>query len=140
MQYMLLVYETQQWPDLPEAEKSQVQADCGAWHQELVKSGHARAAVGLHPVSTAVTVRQKNGKPKVTDGPFAETREVLGGYEIIECTSMKRSRSPVVSPPSASAFRWRCGACGSEPRRPPSARIRSHHLSDPRSVASSGTG
>jgi hypothetical protein len=54
----------------------------------LVKSGHARAAVGLHPVSTAATVREQQGKPMVTDGPFAETREVLGGYEIVECQDL----------------------------------------------------
>ncbi len=88
MQYMLLVYETKQWPELPEAEQNRVKEACGAWHQELVRSGHARAMQGLHPVSTAATVRQKQGKPMVTDGPFAETREVLGGYEIVECKDL----------------------------------------------------
>ena len=88
MQYMLLVYETKQWPELPQAEQNRIKEACGAWHQELVKSGHARAAVGLHPVSTAATVREKHGKPVVTDGPFAETREVLGGYEIVECKDL----------------------------------------------------
>ena len=86
MQYILLVYENvQRWSELSKAEKNQIHEDCGAWHEELVKSGHARLCNGLHPSSTATTVRQINGSPVVSDGPFAETKEVLGGFEIIEC-------------------------------------------------------
>ena len=88
MQYMLLVYETKQWPELPQAEQNRVMEACGAWHQELIKSGHTHAAARLHPVSTAATVREKQGKPVVTDGPFAETREVLGGYKVVECKDL----------------------------------------------------
>ena len=85
MQYIMLVYQSPEWAGLSKEEKNRVHAECTAWHEELVKSGRARTAAGLQPVSTATTVREKNGKPLITDGPFAETREVLGGFEIIEC-------------------------------------------------------
>jgi len=89
MQYMLMVYENEEWGDLPKAEQARIHRDCAAWHDELVKSGHARpGGLCLQPPSTAATVRRKNGKPVVTDGPFAETKEVIGGYEVIECQDL----------------------------------------------------
>ncbi len=89
MQYMMMVYmDEQRWADLPKEAQNRVHHDCAAWHQELVKSGHARAAVGLHPASTATTLREKNGKVVIADGPFAETKEVLGGYETVECKDL----------------------------------------------------
>jgi hypothetical protein len=89
MQYMLMVYmDEKRWAELPKEVQNRVHHDCAAWHQDLVKSGHARAAVGLQPASTATTVREKNGKPIITDGPFAETKEVLGGYETVECKDL----------------------------------------------------
>ena len=91
MQFMLLVYETQEWRERSEAEKIEVKGACRAWHEELVKSGHARAMQGLFPVSTAATVRFNRNKPVVTDGPFAETKEVLGGYEIVECKDIEEA-------------------------------------------------
>jgi hypothetical protein len=89
MQFILLVYETKGFRELPDAEKKKVEVACGAWHQELVKSGHARAAQILDPVSAAATVRHNNGHPVVTDGPFAETKEVLGGYD--ECKDIEQA-------------------------------------------------
>lgn len=89
MQYMLMVYmDEKRWAELSKEELNRVHYDCAAWHQDLVKSEHARAAVGLRPASTATTVREQNGKSVITDGPFAETKEVLGGYEIVECTDL----------------------------------------------------
>lgn len=89
MQYMLMVYENEEWADLPKAEQARIHRDCAAWHEELVKSGHARpGGLCLQPPSTAATVSRKNGKPVVTDGPFAETKEQLGGFFLIDAKDM----------------------------------------------------
>lgn len=86
MQYMLAVYEnTAEWGRLPDAEKRKISDRCWGWHEALLKSGHARMALGLHPPSQAVSVRDAGGAAVVSDGPFAETKEVLGGFELVEC-------------------------------------------------------
>jgi hypothetical protein len=89
MQYVMLIYlDSQRWSTLSTDERNRVHQDCGAWHEALVKSGHSRSAVGLQPVSTATTLREANGKTTITDGPFAETKEVLGGFEMLECANL----------------------------------------------------
>jgi hypothetical protein len=89
MQYIMLIYlDSQRWSELPKDERNRIHADCGAWHDEIVRSGHTRGAMGLQPITTATTVRDTNGKIVVTDGPFAETKEVLGGLEILECRNL----------------------------------------------------
>lgn len=85
MQYALLIYQGENWPSVPTEEKNRVHAACGAWHETLVRSGHARAAFGLQPIAVAKTVRGTRDQVLVSDGPFAETKEVLGGLEIVEC-------------------------------------------------------
>lgn len=91
MHYLLLVYQNEQWTDLPKAEKNRIHEECGAWHDALVKGGHSRSCMGLQPVSTATTVRQKDGKAVLIDGPFSETKEVLGGFELIECENLDQA-------------------------------------------------
>lgn len=89
MHYTLLIYLDQtRFSALPPEEQNRVHRACGAWHDELVQSGHSRAAIGLQPVATATTLRQANGKILLTDGPFAETKEVLGGLERVECRDL----------------------------------------------------
>jgi hypothetical protein len=73
---------------LSKDEQNRVHRDCGAWHEELVKNGHSVAAVGLERRETATTLREHDGKIVMTDGPFAETKEVLGGFEILECRDL----------------------------------------------------
>lgn len=86
MLHLLLVYENaKDWAALPAAEKRKISDDCRAWHERLLKSGHARVAMGLQPPASAATVRVRSGREVVTDGPFAETKEVLGGYELVDC-------------------------------------------------------
>jgi hypothetical protein len=85
MQYLLMVYESETWPQLPAAEKRQVAQDCEAWHQALVARGIGLAGVGLQPPATACLVTEKQGRSVITDGPYAETKEVLGGFEMIAC-------------------------------------------------------
>jgi hypothetical protein len=82
MKYMLLIYSDEQAWDDPEREHCY--GESAQLAQQLHASGQYVAAAPLHPVSTATSVRVRNGKPLVTDGPFAETREQLGGYFLVE--------------------------------------------------------
>jgi hypothetical protein len=86
MKYMLLVYADEQAWTEPEREHCYVES--AQLTQELNKSGQYLAAGPLHPVSTATSVRVRDGKRLVTDGPFAETREQLGGYFMIDVENL----------------------------------------------------
>ena len=89
MQYVMLIYtNTQRWAELSKDERNRVHADCGAWHDDLVQKGHGRGAMALQPISTATTLGEKNGETVIMDGPFAETKEVLGGFEMLECKDL----------------------------------------------------
>jgi hypothetical protein len=59
----------------------------------LIKNGQLRGGGQLHPTSAATTVRIKNGKRVLTDGPFAETKEQLGGYHLVECKDLDEAIS-----------------------------------------------
>jgi hypothetical protein len=89
MQYAMLIYlDSKRWAELSNDEKNRVHAECGAWHEAIVKSGCSRGAMGLQAVTTATTVAARDGHFYITDGPFAETKEVLGGLETVECASL----------------------------------------------------
>lgn len=89
MKYMLLVYlDEKAWAALGEAEQQRQMADCAPYVDELVARGKMLGGGPLHPTSTATTVSGKDGKQVVTDGPFAETREQLGGYSIIDAENL----------------------------------------------------
>ncbi len=90
MQYMLLVYESERWKTLPVAEKYRIHDACWIWHEALVKSGQDRGAAGLK-VSSATTIREDRGTMVAMDGPFAETKEVLGGYQTVECQTLEEA-------------------------------------------------
>jgi hypothetical protein len=86
MKYMLLIYSDEQaWDD---EERQHCYQESAELAQRLHASGHYLAASPLHPVSTATSVRVRDGRPLVTDGPFAETREQLGGYFLIEAPNL----------------------------------------------------
>jgi len=86
MQYMLMCcFDEERWARLPESQKAEIMQEYDRLLQEIGMSGQLRASVKLQPSSTSATVRAKNGKPVVTDGPFAETKEQLGGYHVVEC-------------------------------------------------------
>ena len=72
-----------------------------AFTDGIRKSGHHRAGDQLQPIANATTVRVKNGKPVSTDGPFAETREQLGGYYIIEAKNLDEATEIASRVPSA---------------------------------------
>ncbi|MGC4071694.1 MAG: YciI family protein [Nibricoccus sp.] len=89
MQYIMLIYlDAKRWSELSVDERNRVHRECGEWHDSLVKSGHSRHCAGLQPISTATTLREAGGKTVITDGPFAETKEFLGGFESVECKDL----------------------------------------------------
>lgn len=100
MKYMLLVYLDEQ--ALSETERADCYVKSAQLTQDLNATGHYIAAGPLHPVSTATSLRLRGGKRLVTDGPFAETREQLGGYYVIEASNLDEAmgiaeRIPVAS-------------------------------------------
>src|SRR4030067_219139 len=85
MQYMLMCcFDEKAWEALPEPQKDKVKGEDGKFSRGCVKSGRYRAGGKLTPSSTAATVREKNGKSVTLDGPFAETKEQIGGYHLVE--------------------------------------------------------
>jgi hypothetical protein len=89
MKYMLLTYlDEQKWLALSEEQQRAEMEKCQPHVEWLASSGKLLGGAPLHPVSMATTVRAQGGKRIVTDGPFAETREQLGGYTIIEANDL----------------------------------------------------
>jgi hypothetical protein len=102
MQYLLLIYEREaDWNAMNEKEKGTIFQEYMAFTQGIMKSGHHRAGDALQPVSTATTVRVRNGKTVTTDGPFAETREQLGGYYLVKAKDLDEAISIAARIPSA---------------------------------------
>jgi hypothetical protein len=89
MQYMLLIYLDEN--ALSEAERERCYAESAQVARQLNASGQYRAASPLHPTSTATSLRIRDGKRLVTDGPFAETREQLGGYFLIDVPDLDQA-------------------------------------------------
>lgn len=91
MKYMMLVYLDEQ--ALSESEREKCYVESAQLARDLSSSGNYLAASPLHPVATATSVRVRDGKRLVTDGPFAETREQLGGYYVIEARDLDEAMS-----------------------------------------------
>jgi hypothetical protein len=87
MKYMLLVY-LDELDAIDDAERQHCYVESAQLAQDLNSQGQYLAASPLHPTSTATSVRVRDGKPIVTDGPFAETREQLGGYFLIDAKDL----------------------------------------------------
>ena len=86
MQYLLMCCADEaQWAKLPNSQRARIMDEYGKLIHELKVNGRLLAGAQLDRSASAVTVREKNGRPVVTDGPFAETKEQLGGYHLIEC-------------------------------------------------------
>ena len=86
MKYMMLVYLDEQ--AMSETEREHCYVESAQLTQQLNSSGQYLDASPLHPISTATSVRVREGKRLVTDGPFAETREQLGGYYLIDARDL----------------------------------------------------
>ena len=100
MKYMLMVYMNEQ--AMNDAERQQCYANSTRLTQELHAKGQYVTAAPLHPVATATSVRIRDGKPLVTDGPFAETREQLGGFYIINAENLDEAIAVAKRIPPAS--------------------------------------
>jgi len=102
MQYMLLIYSNEKdWDKQTPEQMGEVMNAYNAFTESIVKSGNYKAGEALQPVSTATTVRVRNGKPQITDGPFAETREQLGGFYWIEAKDLDQALQIAARIPSA---------------------------------------
>ncbi len=99
MKYMLLVYLDEN--ALSETERQACYRDSAQLAQDLHSSGHYLDASPLQPIATATSVRLRNGKKLVTDGPFAETREQLGGYYLIDAKDLDEAISIAARVPVA---------------------------------------
>jgi hypothetical protein len=101
MRYMLLIYDDEkQWGRMSEQEKGAIFQQYAEFSQGIRKSGVFQAGAPLQPTSTATTVRMKNGKTVTTDGPFAETKEQLGGYYVVEARNLDEAISIAARIPS----------------------------------------
>jgi hypothetical protein len=100
MKYMLMVYMNEQ--AMNDAERQHCYEESTRLTHELHAKGQFVSASPLHPVSTATSVRIRDGKPLVTDGPFAETREQLGGFYIINAKNLDEAIAVAKRIPPAS--------------------------------------
>jgi hypothetical protein len=102
MQYMLLIYESETTAlKPPDPRGAAIYKEYGEFTEGIRKSGNFVAGAPLQPTSTATTVRVRDGKRMVTDGPFAETREQLGGYYLVEAKNLDEAISFAAKIPGA---------------------------------------
>ena len=93
MKFACLVYHEQNEP-VAETDMPAIVAECqdaSAWNEQIREGGHHVFTAGLQSVSTARTLRRRNNRVSITDGPFAETREALGGLTIIEAKDLNEA-------------------------------------------------
>jgi hypothetical protein len=123
MKYLCLVYGEEQ------ALASMPDSHCVAFDEQVRKSGHCIASEALQPVSTATTVRVRNGKVSVTDGPFAETKEFLAGFYMIEARDLNEAIQLAARIPPAAV-----GSIEVRPIRPIRETVRAQQLGEAHGV------
>ena len=102
MQYLLLIYhEESLWEAVSEPEKQAIYGRYRALRQELMDTGKFKGGSQLQPTSAATVVRVRDGKTAITDGPFAETKEALAGYFLIEARDLDDALEIAARIPSA---------------------------------------
>jgi hypothetical protein len=102
MQYLLLIYDDEKgWAKMTEADRGKIFGEYGKFTEEIKRGGQYQGSNPLQPTSTATTVRVRNGKQLTTDGPFAETKEQLGGYYLIEAKNLDEAIAIAAKIPSA---------------------------------------
>lgn len=102
MEYLLLIYaneDTDPRPGTPEGDK--FMSDYFAFTEEVKQKERMLGSNALQPISTATTVRVRDGKTQTTDGPFAETKEQLGGYYLLDCKDLDEAIAYAAKIPSA---------------------------------------
>jgi hypothetical protein len=104
MKYLLLIYgEEGRWGKVSDTERETIIREYMQFSQDIAKSGHYLGGNELHPTSKATSVRVRDGKPLVSDGPFTETKEALGGYYLVEAKDLDEAIALAARIPSA---RW----------------------------------
>jgi hypothetical protein len=89
MEYLLMIYDREiDWAGLAEADRGEMMQEYFAFTNAIKESGQYKGGNPLQPVATATTVRVRDGKTLTTDGPFAETREQLGGYYLVDAKDL----------------------------------------------------
>jgi hypothetical protein len=89
MRYLCLIYDDEaQWAKMNKNEGDKMMGEYFSFTDGIKKSGHYKAGEALQPTQTATTVRVRNGKVSTTDGPFAETKEQLGGFYLIDAKDL----------------------------------------------------
>lgn len=102
MQYLCLIYDAEKtWEEMPKDEAGKMFAEYGQFTRDIKASGNFIAGEALQPTTTATTVRVRGGKTTTTDGPFAETREQLGGFYLIEAKDLDEATQIAARIPSA---------------------------------------
>ena len=102
MKYLCLIYdEEKQMEAMTKDEANAFSGEYKTLTDEIIASGHMVAGEALHPVRTATTVRIRNGRMSTTDGPFAETKEQLGGFYLIEARDLNDAIQLAARIPSA---------------------------------------
>ena len=102
MQYIVLIYGSEKgWSSMSKAGVEQMYAEYRKYSEDLGKAGVIRGGSELKPTSTATTVRVRGGKRQVTDGPFAETKEQLGGFYLIDVPNLEAALDWAARCPSA---------------------------------------
>jgi hypothetical protein len=104
MRYLLTIYtDESRYASMTPEESAQLMADYGAFGREAQEAGVLLGGEGLQPTSTATTVRVRDGETLFTDGPFAETREQLGGYYLLDCPDLDEATRWAAKIPDARA-------------------------------------
>jgi hypothetical protein len=102
MKYMLLIYDDERaWAQLSEEDRQRIYAEYRQFGEQLRAAGQYVTGSQLHPTSAASSVRVRDGKRLVTDGPFAETREQLGGYYLVNAANLDEALALAARIPSA---------------------------------------
>ena len=102
MQYLMLIYSDEKLEPAPGSKEfDDMLGEYFAFTDQVKKEGQHRAGEALQPVSTATTVRIRDGKMVTTDGPFAETKEQLGGFYMLDCKDLDEAIELAAKIPSA---------------------------------------
>jgi hypothetical protein len=102
MKYLCLIYDDEQtMAGMSKADGDAFMNDYFTFTDDIKKSGHYRAGEALQPIKTATSVRVRNGKLSTTDGPFAETKEQLGGFYMIDAKDLNEAIQIAGKIPSA---------------------------------------
>ncbi len=104
MEYLLLIYENEKvWHERDDTDRTAIMQAYNAYTKSLQDAGVLKGGNALLPVASATTVRVRNNERITTDGPFAETKEQLGGYYLVDCTDLDQALGWAAKIPSSTS-------------------------------------